>query len=48
MCGEQQCQACQKEYRHYIIKTVTGANDYASMDERSFIDDTNESSGRKT
>jgi len=22
-----------KEYRHYIIKTVTGANDYASMEE---------------
>ena len=28
-----QAKPAKKEYRHYIIKTVTGANDYASMEE---------------
>ena len=28
-----QTKPAKKEYRHYIIKTVTGANDYASMEE---------------
>jgi excinuclease ABC subunit C len=28
-----QAKPVKKEYRHYIIKTVTGANDYASMEE---------------
>ena len=30
-----QAKPAKKEYRHYIIKTVTGANDYASMEEVS-------------
>jgi excinuclease ABC subunit C len=31
-----QAKPAKKEYRHYIIKTVTGANDYASMEEVIF------------
>ena len=27
------CKPAKKEYRHYLIKTVTGPNDYASMEE---------------
>jgi excinuclease ABC subunit C len=31
-----QAKPAKKEYRHYIVKTVTGANDYASMEEVIF------------